>query len=240
MIAQLVELEDFLELQQKSKTLTFYPFIFSFLKNDKFRGLFEYIVDDQASDIIYVEKRLVDSCVPKNLFFSFGKRFAKRFNEYMVYKIISNENIPLRINISIDSIKELVVQRKNRYLESILILDEFTKKELMAVYPQSMHIKNKICYFEDIKLVEINSKQLENCIVMIVPELVYCHFNIFLDSVEYNSDMELRQIRTSIVEKKRLPLFEFEYNLDFITVKTVMDIGLSFNKNEYTIFNLSM
>jgi len=238
-IAQLVELEDFLELQQKSKTLTFYPFIFSFLKNDKFRGLFEYIVDDQASDIIYVEKRLVDSCVPKNLFFSFGKRFAKRFNEYMVYKIISNENIPLRINISIDSIKELVVQRKNRYLESILILDEFTKKELMAVYPQSMHIKNKICYFEDIKLVEINSKQLENCIVMIVPELVYCHFNIFLDSVEYNSDMELRQIRTSIVEKKRLPLFEFEYNLDFITVKTVMDIGLSFNKNEYTIFNLS-
>jgi len=239
-IAQLVELEDFLELQQKSKTLTFYPFIFSFLKNDKFRGLFEYIVDDQASDIIYVEKRLVDSCVPKNLFFSFGKRFAKRFNEYMVYKIISNENIPLRINISIDSIKELVVQRKNRYLESILILDEFTKKELMAVYPQSMHIKNKICYFEDIKLVEINSKQLENCIVMIVPELVYCHFNIFLDSVEYNSDMELRQIRTSIVEKKRLPLFEFEYNLDFITVKTVMDIGLSFNKNEYTIFNLSM
>ena len=239
MIAQLVELEDFLELQQKSKTLTFYPFIFSFLKNDKFRGLFEYIVDDQASDIIYVEKRLVDSCVPKNLFFSFGKRFAKRFNEYMVYKIISNENIPLRINISIDSIKELVVQRKNRYLESILILDEFTKKELMAVYPQSMHIKNKICYFEDIKLVEINSKQLENCIVMIVPELVYCHFNIFLDSVEYNSDMELRQIRTSIVEKKRLPLFEFEYNLDFITVKTVMDIGLSFNKNEYTIFNLS-
>lgn len=240
MIAQLVELEDFLELQQKSKTLTFYPFIFSFLKNDKFRGLFEYIVDDQASDIIYVEKRLVDSCVPKNLFFSFGKRFAKRFNEYMVYKIISNENIPLRINTSIDSIKELVVQRKNRYLESILILDEFTKKELMAVYPQSMHIKNKICYFEDIKLVEINSKQLENCIVMIVPELVYCHFNIFLDSVEYNSDMELRQIRTSIVEKKRLPLFEFEYNLDFITVKTVMDIGLSFNKNEYTIFNLSM
>lgn len=240
MIAQLVELEDFLELQQKSKTLTSYPFIFSFLKNDKFRGLFEYIVDDQASDIIYVEKRLVDSCVPKNLFFSFGKRFAKRFNEYMVYKIISNENIPLRINISIDSIKELVVQRKNRYLESILILDEFTKKELMVVYPQSMHIKNKICYFEDIKLVEINSKQLENCIVMIVPELVYCHFNIFLDSVEYNSDMELRQIRTSIVEKKRLPLFEFEYNLDFITVKTVMDIGLSFNKNEYTIFNLSM
>lgn len=239
MIAQLVELEDFLELQQKSKTLTFYPFIFSFLKNDKFRGLFEYIVDDQASDIIYVKKRLVDFCVPKNPFVSLAKHFAKRFNEYIVYKIISNENIPLRINTSIDSIRELVVQRKNRYLESILILDEFTKKELMDAYPQSVHIKNKIYHFEDIKLVEINSKQLENCIVMIVPELVYCHFNIFLDSVEYNSDMELRQIRTSIVEKKRLPLFEFEYDLDFITVKTVMDVGISFNKNEYTIFNLS-
>lgn len=242
-IMSLTEINSHLD-SERNKSIVPYEFLYSFMENDKFSGLFDYIDDGDASDVISVTKDLSNKVnkteqIFEDYYFSLGEHFAYKFNEYVIYKLISNKKLSLRLYVAFDYVRNFINENKKPYFEAILILDTVTKKELMKKFPNSVQTRNAIDYFEDVKLIEINSKQLKNIIIMIEPELVYCHYNEFQEEEETKKN-KYTAIKEIEKQQKIMPSFRLESNHNFITISALMDIGLSFPDLGYKIFKFDV
>jgi hypothetical protein len=229
-------------------------FLFAFNHYNSFCGLFYFVEDCNASEVVAVnsdfEKYLAaDKTISPAFYQKLGKEVAQKFNKYIVKKMLSGDDKCLFVNTRYKDIPKRILKYQDSTFDSILILNFETKKKLMKLFPDSFNKTSSDLFFADVKVVEVDSNLLQNKIIMIFPELVYIHFkDVFKDLEFYEHRNFLRKIafklNTEILDflkelEETRPPFYVEVKGTTMWIKSLLKVGLSFGKQGYFVFDLN-